>query len=358
MVCAPFSRRAVDSGVHPVRALLNTLLPAFFVGFVQAVLLWFVQVVAIGVHPAHPVAMFGVLWFVCWVFISVILALNLLLGPAPGRLATMALMSLQLVASNGLYPPEVQPPFVQWAHSWDPLRFSVDLMRYALFGMGEADPRLFTAVAVLLLLAVFSWASSVASLYRHRVIRTKVIGPSEVAKVAQCPQKCMMVTRHQLSASQETTMLNPLKLFHTDADKAESKSGLSLASASLRLPIGLFFLNSGATKTKADRGTAEWLQNMASTSMPFVKQMDAENFTKLLSAAELGLGTAMLLPFVPNRLVGAGLTAFSTGLLSMYFATPGMTQNDGIRPTNDGTPLAKDFWLAGAGVALMALSKK
>ncbi|WP_181896913.1 hypothetical protein [Corynebacterium senegalense] len=90
-----------------------------------------------------------------------------------GKLVTMALMSLQLVASNGLYPPEVQPAFIRWVHSSDPMRFSVDLLRHALFGTWDGDPRLWRAVAVLALLAVASWVIAAAGMYKHRVISAK-----------------------------------------------------------------------------------------------------------------------------------------------------------------------------------------
>ena len=105
------------------------------------------------------------------------MALNTALGPAPGRLATMALMSLQLVASNGLYPPEVQPEFIQWVHSWDPMRYSVDLVRYALFGTLDYDPRMWTAVTVLLGVAVGSMVISCISLWVRRVMKLRHLHP-------------------------------------------------------------------------------------------------------------------------------------------------------------------------------------
>ncbi|WKD56606.1 hypothetical protein CAPI_00090 [Corynebacterium capitovis DSM 44611] len=153
-------------------------------------------------------------------------------------------------------------------------------------------------------------------------------------------------------------MFNPLKLIPTGVSTKQDKTDLGFASAALRVPTGLFILNSGLGKFKADKQTAEFLQGMAASGMPFVKEMDAENFAKLLATAETGLGAALLLPFVPNRLVGLGLIGFSGGLLSMYFANDAMTESDGIRPSQDGTSLAKDSWLAGIGAALAALPKK
>jgi hypothetical protein len=48
-----------------------------------------------------------------------------------------------------------------------------------------------------------------------------------------------------------------------------------------------------------------------------------------------------------------GLTAFSAGLLGLYVRTPGMTKEDGIRPTKQGTAMAKDVWMLGIGLGLV-----
>lgn len=177
MIMKPFSRRAIDSGVSAFRVMLYTMIPSVIIGFAQSVALWVVQVGVLKVEPQHPVALFGVLVFVSWVFISAIMALNTTLGPAPGRLATMALMSLQLVASNGLYPPEVQPGFIQWVHTWDPMRYSVDLVRYALFGAPSYDPRLWTALTVLLFVAALSIAITCFALRKRRTMAFKDLHP-------------------------------------------------------------------------------------------------------------------------------------------------------------------------------------
>ncbi|QPK83279.1 hypothetical protein G7Y29_00095 [Corynebacterium qintianiae] len=153
-------------------------------------------------------------------------------------------------------------------------------------------------------------------------------------------------------------MFNPLKAIPTGVFTKQDETNIGFASAALRVPTGLFVLNSGLGKFKADKGTAEFLQGMAATGLPFVKEMDAENFAKLLASAETGLGVALLLPFVPNRLAGIGLTAFAAGLLSMYFGNDDLTEDDGVRPTQDGLSLAKDSWLAGIGAALAALPNK
>lgn len=122
----------------------------------------------------------------------------------------------------------------------------------------------------------------------------------------------------------------------------------------LRLTTGAFILNSGLSKRALPPEAAERMQGMAANAFPAVNKMRPETFGKTLSAAETALGTSLLVPFVPSALVGAALTAFSGGLLTMYWRTSGMHQEGSIRPTPDGTAIAKDVWMLGIGAALLA----
>ncbi len=54
---------------------------------------------------------------------------------------------------------------------------------------------------------------------------------------------------------------------------------------------------------------------------------------------------------VPAAVAGTALVAFSAGLLGLYLRTPGMRQ--GLRPTQQGTAIAKDVWLLGIGAGLV-----
>lgn len=132
-------------------------------------------------------------------------------------------------------------------------------------------------------------------------------------------------------------MTSPVKLSHLPA----------------RLAVGAFMLNSGWSKLGADRPTAEGLHTMAAGTYPSVRQLDPERFARLLAASELALGAALVVPIVPTGLAGAGLTGFSAGLLGLYLNTPGMRQEGSLRPTQQGTALAKDIWLLGIGVSFV-----
>lgn len=122
----------------------------------------------------------------------------------------------------------------------------------------------------------------------------------------------------------------------------------------VRLATGAYILNSGLNKLKAqDEEMHKGIHGMASGAYPPLEGMDPKTFTKVLGAGETALGATLLAPFVGPGLAGLGLTAFAGGLLGMYFRTPGMTQEDGIRPTQQGTALAKDSWMAAIGSALV-----
>ncbi|WP_372697769.1 hypothetical protein [Arthrobacter sp. JSM 101049] len=133
---------------------------------------------------------------------------------------------------------------------------------------------------------------------------------------------------------------------------------MKLSHLPLRLTTGAFILNSGVGKLQIDGESAAGLQKMGASAFPQLADLDPEQFGKFLSAAEIALGTALLLPFVPSRLAGLGLTAFSASMVTMYLKTPGLTREDGIRPTSDGTAVAKDFWMLGIGLALVLDSAK
>lgn len=125
----------------------------------------------------------------------------------------------------------------------------------------------------------------------------------------------------------------------------------------IRAAAGAFILNSGLTKLKAEKETAQHLHGFASGTYPMLENLPPEQFAKALAATEIALGGALLLPVVVgDGLAGLGLTAFASGLLGLYAKTPGMRQEGSVRPSQDGTALAKDVWLAGMGLTLMASS--
>jgi hypothetical protein len=161
----------------------------------------------------------------------------------------------------------------------------------------------------------------------------------------------------------------PVAVGHADDDHDVEDCTIPVASeVVMRMPItpseiapriatGVFILNSGLGKRRADEGTAAGLHGFASGTYPFLKKVPAPTFAKALSTAEIAIGVALLTPFVPTAVAGAALTGFSGGLLGLYLRTPGMTKpGRSVAPTQEGLTLSKDVWMLGIGIGLLTQS--
>lgn len=71
-------------------------------------------------------------------FLIVILALNLLFGPA-GRVLALILLIVQLAASGGSYPVELSSPAFQAIHNLIPVTELINALRHAMFGAFEGQ---------------------------------------------------------------------------------------------------------------------------------------------------------------------------------------------------------------------------
>jgi hypothetical protein len=120
-----------------------------------------------------------------------------------------------------------------------------------------------------------------------------------------------------------------------------------------RIAAGAFILNSGVGKLSADEETVAQLHGFATGAYPFLGKVKPRDFVRLLAASEIVLGSALVLPIVPSAVAGAGLAAFSGGLLGLYARTPGMRKEGSPFPTQQGVPLAKDAWMMGIALGLI-----
>lgn len=123
--------------------------------------------------------------------------------------------------------------------------------------------------------------------------------------------------------------------------------------APLRAVTGAFVLNSGLAKLDADDDHAKALHSMATGAYPVLEKVPPKPFAKTLAVSEIALGGALLAPLLPAGLVGLGLMGFSGALLGLYWRTPGMHGEGHPRPTQQGTPIAKDVWMFGIGTSLL-----
>jgi hypothetical protein len=126
-----------------------------------------------------------------------------------------------------------------------------------------------------------------------------------------------------------------------------------LSHLPLRVTTGAFILNSGLSKRGLPAEAAAGMQQMARSAVPQLDNVSPATFGRALSASEVALGAALLTPFVSPVVAGAALTAFSGTLLRMWWQTPGMHEEGSLRPTEQGTAIAKDVWMLGAGLALV-----
>ena len=120
----------------------------------------------------------------------------------------------------------------------------------------------------------------------------------------------------------------------------------------LRLATGAFILNSGLSKRGVQGEAAEGMHGFAASGAPEVATMEPETFVKTLSTTEIVLGAALLSPMVPSGLAGLALTAFALGLNRFYWKAPGLRQEGDVRPTEQGTGIAKDLWMTAIGASL------
>lgn len=121
----------------------------------------------------------------------------------------------------------------------------------------------------------------------------------------------------------------------------------------IRVSTGLLILDSGLNKRGADDETAAALHGMAAGAYPFLADVEPKEFVRQLSRAEIALGTALLVPFVPTALVAVALAVFSGGLVGMYLRTPAMHREGSLRPNQQGLAVAKDVWMLGGATSMI-----
>jgi hypothetical protein len=120
-----------------------------------------------------------------------------------------------------------------------------------------------------------------------------------------------------------------------------------------RITTGAFILHTGLEKWHADGARAEAVHGMAAGAFPMLKPIPPARFVRLLSAAEIAVGAALVVPVVPSALAGAALTGFSGALVAMYGRTPALRKPGSIWPSQAGTGLSKDVWMLGIGLGLV-----
>jgi uncharacterized membrane protein YphA (DoxX/SURF4 family) len=121
-----------------------------------------------------------------------------------------------------------------------------------------------------------------------------------------------------------------------------------------RIATGGYILHSGLGKWHGDETRAKAIHGVAARAVPVLERIPPERFLRLLAASEIAIGSALLVPVVPNAVAGAALTGFSGSLLTMYARTPAMRRPVSIWPSQAGIAVSKDVWMLGIGLGLVA----
>ncbi len=129
---------------------------------------------------------------------------------------------------------------------------------------------------------------------------------------------------------------------------------MKLSNLATRVAAGGYILHSGLEKWNGGAEQAQGMHGFAAGAFPFLAKLNPPTFLKLLSAGEIALGAALLVPLVPDEVAGIALTGFSAGLVALYMRTPGMRKPGSVWPTQEGIGLSKDAWLLGIGADLVA----
>ncbi|MEU1845765.1 YhgE/Pip domain-containing protein [Micromonospora sediminicola] len=172
MLLRPVNRRHVMSGAPGWRVVLAGWLPAAAIGLAQVAVLYTVVTLALGLHPEHGAATFGLLALTSLAFTAIMQLLGVALGPA-GRLAALALLMLQLTSSGGTYPVQTSPGFFQAIHPWLPMTYVVAGLRHTING-GPAGP----VVAGALVLLAFGLGAMVLTVGAAR--RSRRLTPAKL----------------------------------------------------------------------------------------------------------------------------------------------------------------------------------
>ena len=124
---------------------------------------------------------------------------------------------------------------------------------------------------------------------------------------------------------------------------------ISARTLPTRVATGVYILHSGWEKWHGDDERARGIHAMASGAFPFLADVPPARFLRALSVAEMGIGAALLAPFVPDRLAGAPLTAFAGALMTMYLRTPcAAPTGERVARARPGSPSARTCGCSGS----------
>ncbi|MEW1956509.1 YhgE/Pip domain-containing protein [Kineococcus sp. NPDC059986] len=175
MVLRAVSPRALASTASSYRAAVAGWVPGALLGVAQAVVLWLVLLLAVGIASPNPVATVAFAALIAVVFTAIHQCLNALLGGV-GRLVALVLLVLQLTSAGGTYPVGTSPSFFETLHPLLPMSYAADGLRHLITG-AAAGPVLLDA-GVLAAFGVLAMAVTVLACHRRRTWTVGKLHPS------------------------------------------------------------------------------------------------------------------------------------------------------------------------------------
>src|SRR5262249_29378514 len=128
MLMRPLTRRHLVSGAPGRRGAFAGYLPAAAIGVAQALVLFLLVRVGLGLEPGSSWGTLGLLGLAALAFTAIVQMLGAVMGPA-GRLVALILLMLQLTSSGGTYPVQTSPAFFQAIHGWLPMTYVIAALR-------------------------------------------------------------------------------------------------------------------------------------------------------------------------------------------------------------------------------------
>jgi putative membrane protein len=172
----PISGRALMSGASDAVVALAGYLPAAAVGSLQAVIMLIVVQVGLGLTLKLPVLTYGLTILSALAFVALVQWLSFSLGSAPGKLAGIVLLMLQLTSAAGTFPIQTVPTFFQAIHPFLPMSYVVEGLRQTIAG-GDVTvvARCALALAAFLVLGL---AGTLISVHRQRAVTMARLRPA------------------------------------------------------------------------------------------------------------------------------------------------------------------------------------
>ncbi|GAA3678777.1 hypothetical protein GCM10023081_16320 [Arthrobacter ginkgonis] len=173
-VMRPITRRALASNASSLKIAIGGWLPFLLLSAAQATVLYAVVLLGLGLDPAHPWMVWGLLLLTSLAFSALIQGVIAFLG-TPGKLVVLVLLVLQMVSAGGTFPWETAPAPLQAAHQWLPMGYIVSGMRHLMYG---ADLAVMGPIVLALLgFTAFGVALSTVAVRRNKTWTLKTLHP-------------------------------------------------------------------------------------------------------------------------------------------------------------------------------------